>query len=165
MEAEGILTALAEVAIAITGFSGIVVALDRSDQPWSELEKTRLTMLLEVSISCVFFSFLPVLFYMAELSPPSIWFWSSGLWLVHIFVVFVYRLRQFPRLRNRDEEPSVRLVYLFMLVTSGISIVAQVANVGWLMSPWPHLLAVLQGLLFSCIFFVRLLRRFVGPAA
>jgi hypothetical protein len=52
-----------------------------------------------------------------------------------------------------------------LLVTVSIAIAVQVANVGLLMAPWPHVFAVLQGLLVSCVFFVRLLRRVVGPAA
>ncbi len=38
MEAEGILIALAEVAIAIAGFSGIVVALQYRAAVWSDID-------------------------------------------------------------------------------------------------------------------------------
>jgi hypothetical protein len=72
MQAEGLLIALAEVAIAITGFSGIVVALDRSEKPWSKLDKARRAMLLRISISCVFWSFFPILHYVANVSTESI---------------------------------------------------------------------------------------------
>jgi hypothetical protein len=47
------------VAIAIAGFSGIVVALQRSDVPWSELDKKRFSMILELSLASVFWSFIP----------------------------------------------------------------------------------------------------------
>jgi hypothetical protein len=162
MEAEGILTTLAEVAIAIAGFSGIVVALDRSEGPWSELDRVRLSMLLQVSISCVFWSLLPIFLNVAEVVPASIWFWSSAMWLVYIFVVLGYRLRrQLPNLGQLDEDTSVRPVLAFILFTVTVSIILQIANVGWLMAPWPYVLAVLEGILVSCLFFVRLLSRVV----
>ncbi len=41
MEAEGILTTLAEVAIAIAGFSGNVVALQNRTVDWSDTDKLR----------------------------------------------------------------------------------------------------------------------------
>ncbi len=162
MEAEGILTALAEVAIAIAGFSGIVVVLDRSDQPWSELDRARFTMLLNISLSCVFWSFFPILLHVAELPPASIWFWSSASWLVYMLISLGNRLRHRPGL---GDDPSVKAILAFMFVGLALCVAAQVANVGWLRAPWPHVLAVLQGLLVACIFFVRLLRRVTRPAA
>jgi hypothetical protein len=165
MEAEGILTALAEIAIAIAGFSGIVVALDRSGQPWSELDRARLSMLLQVSLSCVFWSLLPIALHLANLPPTSVWLWSSGLWLAYMCAVLAHRLRRISRVAIPDEDPSVRWVLAFMFVTVGIALVVQLANVVWLAQPWPHVLALLEGLLISCVFFVRLLRRIVQPSA
>ena len=118
MEAEGILTALAEVSIAIAGFSGIVVALDRSDQPWSEADRARLWMLLHTSIACVFWSLFPILLHLAERPPESVWFWSSGAWLVYILFVLGYRFRQ----RQPLENIEARLVLAFLLVTVAIAI-------------------------------------------
>lgn len=165
MEAEGILTALAEVAIAIAGFSGIVVVLDRSGEPWSELDRRRLSMLLQISLSCVFMSFLPVLLQLAEVPTASVWFWSSALWLVYIFLALSYRLRQMPSASAIAEDPSVRVVMALMFITVAISAVAQIANVAWLRAPWPHVFAIILGLLMSSIYFVRLFRRVVGPVA
>jgi len=164
MEAEGILTALAEVAIAIAGFSGIVVVLDRSDQPWSELDRARFTMLLQISLSCVFWSFFPILLHLAEVPPASIWFWSSASWLIYMLISLGSRIRQRPRSERLFDDPSVKAVLAFMFVGLAISVSVQVANVGWLRAPWPYVLAVLQGLLVACTFFVRLLRRFTKPA-
>jgi hypothetical protein len=141
MEAEGILTALAEVAIAIAGFSGIVVALKRRGEPWSESDKTRFSVLLQISLSCVFWSFTPIVLYLVNTSAVSVWGWSTGIWLMFV------------------------LGGIVMIGVLVISVAAQVANVGWLRTSWPHVLAILLSLLLSSILFVRLLRRVIGPAA
>jgi hypothetical protein len=165
VEAEGLLTTLAEVAIAIAGFSGIVVAVNRSNQPWSRVDKSRLTMLLQISFGCVFWSFLPILFHLAHVPEASIWFWSSGLWLIFIFGTVGYRLRQLPGAGDLHEDPTIKRVLLFIFVSLVIAIAAQVANVVWLRTPWPYVLAIMEGLLVASVFFVRLLRRIVGPVA
>jgi hypothetical protein len=166
MQAEGILIGLAEVAIALAGFSGIVVVLDRGDHPWSDLDRLRLSMLLQVSISCVFLSFLPIFLTIAGVQSASVWSWSSALWLAYMVIVLGYRARSSVSLRgNPDVDLSVKLVLAFMMTTLAIAVLVQLANVAWLRSPWPHVLAVLQGLLIGCVFFVRLLRRIVTPTA
>lgn len=167
MEAEGILTVLAEVSIAITGFSGIIVALDRSEEPWSTLDKVRLSMLLQVSISCVIWSLVPILLHVGDVSADSIWLWSSGLWLGYIGVALGYRLRRLPGFVAQDEDSAdspAWWILALMLAVIALSMVVQAVNVVWLMAPWPHVLTLMLGLLISCVFFVRLLRRVVAPA-
>jgi hypothetical protein len=164
VEAEGILTAIAEVAIAIVGFSGIVVVLDRSEVPWSKLDSARLSMLLQISIACVFWSFAPILLHLADVSAASIWFWSSGLWIAFTLAGIGVRVRTLSQLEIRDQDPSVRWLLAFMFSTLAMSVAVQAVNVAWLMAPWPHVFAMLQGLLVACLFFVRLLSRVITPA-
>jgi hypothetical protein len=165
MEAEGILTALAEVAIAIAGFSGIVVALKRRGEAWSESDKTRFSVLLQISLSCVFWSFTPIVLYLVNTSAVSVWGWSTGIWLMFVLGGIAYRLPRIRRATSLDAEPPARVVMALMIGVLVISVAAQVANVGWLRTSWPHVLAILLSLLLSSILFVRLLRRVIGPAA
>ena len=60
MEVEATLAVLAEIAIAIAGFSGIVAALSRrTESEWTALDRIRLGMLLQISLVGALFSLLP----------------------------------------------------------------------------------------------------------
>ena len=164
MEAEGILTTLAEVAIAIAGFSGIVVALQNRTVDWSETDKLRFSALLQVSFESVFFSFVPIVLYLMHPSEPFVWRWSSGLWLVYIACTAAYRVPQFPRVSAPGSDTSKAVVGF---VFSGLctSVLLQVANVVWLRVSWPHVVTVMLEMLLAFVLFVRLLRAVIGTAA
>ncbi len=164
MEAEGILTALAEVAIAIAGFSGIVVALQIRTVAWSETDKLRFSMLLQVSFECVFFSFVPIVLYLMHPSEPFVWRWSSGLWLVYIACIVAYRVPQLSRVSAPASDTS-KAVVGFTFSSFCISVLLQVANVVWLRVSWPHVVTVILGMLVAFVLFLRLLREVIGTAA
>ena len=165
MEAEGILTVLAEVAIAIAGFSGIAVALQGRSGSWSETDKLRFSMLLQVSLSCVFWSLVPIVLHLIYASEPFVWSWSSGIWLFSIICLVSYRIRQRPRIPDQEADQVYRAARVFIFSLLGISVLLQIANVGWLRIPWPHVVTVMLGLLITAFLFIRLLRRVVEPAA
>jgi hypothetical protein len=164
MEAEAILTTLAEVAIAIAGFSGIVVALQNRTVVWSEMDKVRFSMLLQVSFGCVFFSFVPIVLYLMHPSEPFVWRWSSGLWLVYIACVAAYRVPQLRRVSAPGSDTS-NAALGFLIIVICTSVLLQVANVVWLRVSWPHVVTVMLSLLLAFVLFVRLLRAFIGTAA
>ena len=153
MEAEGILTTLAEVAIAIAGFSGIVVALQNRTVDWSETDKLRFSSLLQVSFGCVFFSFLPIVLYLMNPSEPFVWRWSSGLWLLYIACTAAYRLPQVPRVSVPGSDTS-KAALGFLFIHGCTSVLLQVANVVWLQVSWPHVVTVMLGMLLACVVFV-----------
>ena len=162
MEAEGILIALAEVAIAIAGFSGIVVALQYRAAVWSDIDKIRFSGLLQESFASVSFSFVPIVLHLMHPHEPFVWRWTSGLWLVYIVCTVFYRIRQLPRFAAPDTS-KVALGFAFSVL--GISALLQIANVGWLTASWPHVVTVMLTLLLAFVLFVRLLRAIVGPPA
>jgi hypothetical protein len=162
MEAEGILTTLAEVAIAIAGFSGIVVALQNRTVVWSEMDELRFSMLLQVSFGGVLFSFVPIVLYLMHPSEPFVWRWSSGLWLVYIACTTAYRV---PQSRIVVSAPGSNAAVRFMFIVFCTSALLQVANVVWLRVSWPHVVTVMLSLLLAFVLFVRLLRAFIGTAA
>ncbi len=74
MEESETLRTLAEVAVALTGFTGIVAVLGRrAGGEWSPLEWLRLRMLLEASLAVLFLSLLPVLLSTLRPSQGSLW--------------------------------------------------------------------------------------------
>ena len=164
MEAEGILTTLAEVAIAIAGFSGVVVALQNRTVVWSEMDKLRFSMLLQVSFGGVLFSFVPIVLYLMHPSEPFVWRWSSGLWLVYIACTAAYRVPQLPRVSAPGSATSkAALWFVFSIFCT--MVLLQVANVVWLRVSWPHVITVILGMLLAFVLFVRLLRAVIGTPA
>jgi hypothetical protein len=166
MEAEGILTTLAEVAIAIAGFSGIVVALQNRTVDLSETDKLRFSALLQVSFGAVFFSFVPIVLYLMHPSEPFVWRWSSGLWLVYIACTAAYRvpqLRRFSVSGPRADTSKAALGFLFIQLCT--SVLLQVANVVWLRVSWPHVVTNILGMFLAFVLFVRLLRAVICTAA
>jgi len=159
MESEGILTTLAEVGIAIAGFSGIVVALQHRSGDWSETDKVRFSMLLQVSLAGVFSSLIPMLLHLISPTKTFVWGWSSGLWLAYILASLVYRVPRIQRAASGDPEPRSKFMVAYMLSTVALSVLLQIANLAWLRAPWPHVLTVLLSLLLASLLFVRLLRR------
>jgi hypothetical protein len=89
------LRTLAEVAVALTGFTGIVAVLGRrAGGEWSPLELLRLRMLLETSLGVLFLSLLPVLLLTLRLSQETVWRVSNALQgVVHLGGALVLYLR------------------------------------------------------------------------
>jgi hypothetical protein len=85
---------IAEISIALAGFSGIVAVMgQRASGEWSPAELTRLRLLLEVSLLVVFLSFLPALMLRGT-SPTVAWRVSSGVCgLAHLLPLAMYIVR------------------------------------------------------------------------
>ena len=78
MNEADILQTFAEVGIALTGFTGIVVALARRSRgDWTPVELGQLHDLLWTSLVVVFFSFLPLVLVRA-LTPEATWRLASA---------------------------------------------------------------------------------------
>ena len=71
------LQTIAEVGVALAGFSGLVVALRKKTGPLSEVEKYRLQVLLTLAFGAVFLSFLPEILTSLELQTGRAWLYSG----------------------------------------------------------------------------------------
>lgn len=66
MESGDILTTIAEIAIAIAGFSSVIVALSpKPISEWSPIERFNFRVLLQVAAVTVFFSLIPLVLHRA----------------------------------------------------------------------------------------------------
>jgi hypothetical protein len=85
MTSHDTLVLIAELAVAIAGFSGVVVALEgRGVGEWSATQRFNLRVLLQVSALTIFFSIFPLILERAIEQPVS---WRIALWaygLVHL---------------------------------------------------------------------------------
>ncbi len=165
MESEGILTALAEVGIAIAGFSGIVVALQHRSGGWPEIDKFRFNMLLQVSLVGVFSSLIPILLHLVNPAKTFVWAWSSGLWLAYILVTVVYRVPRNITAVTAAPEPWSRFMGAYMFTSLTLQVLLQTTNLVWLRDSWPHVLTILLGLFLASLFFIRLLHGVIGRSA
>ena len=165
MESEGILTALAEVGIAIAGFSGIVVALQHRSGGWPEIDKFRFNLLLQVSLVGVFSSLIPILLHLVNPGRTFVWAWSSGLWLAYALPMAVYRVPRALRTYTANPEPWSKFMGAYIFTSLTLQVLLQTTNLVWLREPWPHVLTVLLSLLLASLLFIRLLHGVIGRSA
>jgi hypothetical protein len=90
------LSAAAQIAVALAGFAGVVVAFRSSSlHEWSPLDKHRLWLLMSSALIPLFSCLFGMLLLTIEPMPISIWRWCSGCsFLFAVAFVFLSRRRQ-----------------------------------------------------------------------
>jgi hypothetical protein len=147
---------IAEVGISITGFAGIVAAVDRRSHA-SVLEiHGPLSVLILASLSVVFFSFVPEWLAAAGASSAAIWQISNGLYGLYRlgYISIIIRASFHPGAQTR-----LRTTLFLGLIVGATGVLAGVGAFA------PHhyfiyLTALLFGLYVALMNFARLLR---GP--
>ena len=164
MDSHDALTTLAEIAIAIAGFSGIAAVLGRRNQgEWSPSDVVRLRSLLVVSFTIVIFCFFPIILSLAVADSEKVWAVSSGAWIVQSVVAILFGVRDARQVvRTTGEALDRKFVGLVALLFVGLEVL-QAANVLVVRDAWPYLSALVAHLVFPFAMFLRLLRRVLGP--
>ena len=160
MNEEALLTTVAEVGIAIAGFSGIAVVLGhRTDGEWSPQDTFRMRLLLRTSFAAVLFGLLPLALSSTDLPEVSVWTVASGFYLAFIVggltTVILWDRGTF----TASTEPIGRIYSSVFPALLATELALLVANLVVLRTAWPYLFALLVTLTVSFIQFVRLLRR------
>lgn len=97
MTSHDTLVLIAEISVAIAGFSSVVVALEgRRVRHWSPVQRFNLRVLLQVSALTIFFCVFPLILERAVEQPAS---WRIALWcygLVHLADVASFIARRPP---------------------------------------------------------------------
>jgi hypothetical protein len=110
----------AELAVAIGGFSGVIVALEaRGVREWTPVRRRNLRILLQLAALALLFSLLPLGAYrLAE--RPNFWRWALGLYgIAHVVDATSFIFRQPPSIRFAP--PLVGLeVAALQLVVAGV---------------------------------------------
>jgi hypothetical protein len=142
---------LAEIAVALAGFTGIVGVLGRRGEATSgAISWLRLRTMLEIALRNAAFALLPLPFLEFPLAEPLIWRIGSGAYLV---TLLVYVLVQ----RRRDHASAVPTLTGPLLILLPISVLACVANVLGLSGPYAfsfYLLSLLLGLFTGGMLFL-----------
>ena len=130
VQGSDVLTVIAEIGVALAGFSGIVVALrQRSVESWSILEVLRLRLMLYASVSALLFALLPFAPHHLGASPAVIWSASS----LALAVLFVFAL-SLPSARTRPSRTGLSLRwYVFYSSGTLIATATLLANAGGLL--------------------------------
>jgi len=78
MNGTEILTTIAQLGVAVAGFSGIAIAFNRQPGGLSDFEAFRLSLLFANSLAAVFLSLIPFGFFYLGWSQEMIWRTASG---------------------------------------------------------------------------------------
>jgi hypothetical protein len=99
------LTTIAEVAVGLAGFSGVVVVLGRQPGQFSRVEAGRLVVLLLSSFGALFFALMPFALFPLGLNPAAVWRTAGG--LVAVFALSHLAISYAELLRVRREAPEI----------------------------------------------------------
>ena len=159
MDPQDALTTVAEIAIAIAGFSGIAAVLGRrSEGEWAPYDVFRLRALLRISFGVVIFCFLPIVLSSASVAPEKTWALSSGAWLVCFSALLASDLREVRRITKLTGEPVERgSAALVGSLAVGV-FALHALNVLVIREAWAYLAGLVAMLTVPFSAFLRLLR-------
>jgi len=155
---------MAEVSVALAGFTGVVAAFGHRRGQWSSADTMRFRVMLGTSLSGLVFSILPFAFHHMGTESAATWAISSGLlasYFVIMTLVDTHRIRQVVAQRDSHFRmwPGVLSFCL-----AGVAVVTQVLNaldIGFHRAFGPYFLGLCCLLLLCALMFIRLLS-FVG---
>ena len=162
LQGSDVLTILAEIFVAFTGFTGIVAALgQRSEGKWRPIDVIRFRSLLEASVGGLILSVSPFAFYYFGAAQTDIWRIGSALLAIYIVFGFFKTIRRHQKLRANDDPDFVPGVRWFLLIVA-IPVVAMLTlnalGIG-LHEAFPgYLVGLIFVLLMCCAMFFLLLR-------
>lgn len=127
MENADILTTIAEVAIALTGFTGVVAVFGRRSRgAWTPHELLQLRALVETSLTAFFVSFVPALLAMVVDSESHVWRSANVvLGLAHAanLAAFSLRMRMAPSTAGQVTLATVGVVFIATHLLVGVGLV------------------------------------------
>ena len=150
----------AQIAVALAGFAGVVVAFRRDSlHEWSPVDKFRLWLLLTNSVAPLICCLFAILLLTVKPEPISIWRWCSAfstlLLLPYIFMGGRTRAKLGrDAIRNMG---SYRYVYYGMTIVGTGIILCQVVNAAFLNLFWIFFLGIAFHLSAGILQFVRMI--------
>lgn len=152
------LNVVAQVAVTLAGFAGIVVVFrPESVHQWSALDKFRLRLLLINSALPLGYALSGILLLSIDPPPVAIWRWCSG-FTVATQLVFIMTIRSPRRSIPPAEFQSVsKMMFYSALVVASIAMALQVINVAFWNRFWPFFAALFVHLVYAIAQFVRMI--------
>src|SRR5256886_11648130 len=132
MNGADILTTIAELAVGVTGFSGIVIAFNRAPGRLSDLEAYRILILFSTSLAALFFPLVPFALFHLGWSDLAIWRTGNALIVTFEIVFLLIFLGPVRRFWRRHREIFNIWLYSFLAVGHVVSAVTQFFSaIGW----------------------------------
>ena len=158
MDVPEILIGIAEIAIALGGFTGVVVAFgSRREGAWHPGDRLRLGFLLEASLTAAGFALLGLLLIAADLGSQTTWMVCSAAWAA--FMVYSLVASRVALKVNQEAHGDIDRFANRVTATLFIVFIAlQVANVLRLQELWPFLAGLVLNLAGAAMQFARLIR-------
>lgn len=160
IEQQALLNEIAQLALAVVGFSGIVVVLgQRSVGSWSKADIGRMSVMMTTAFRTLFAALFPLVLIQFGLADAIVWGWSSGI-VALIGIFAIVRIARYARSIDADEH-HIPWLQTTMLFLSFISIVINVLNAAGIVfdrSFGPYFLTLMIAFGMSCIYFVRLVQ-------
>ena len=123
MDYQDLLQTLAEVSVALAGFSGVVSVFGRRHTgDWDPADRLHLSFMLETSLAVLFLSLLPFALLSVELSPRPTWTIMSGVMAAYLVVTFGAATYRYRRL-SRDQRTGLGRIYGFAMTLGDSSVV------------------------------------------
>ena len=163
MEPFEALSLCGEIAIAITGFSGVVFVFgERGGEGWGEVDRVRFRMLFTGTLIPLTLIALASVLDSSQMSQGSIWRTCSAVYLVTASATAFLNVRAARRASSGD--PNLQVLRFASIWRGGAIALAiavlvlalQLANVVSIQSFWPVLVAVWWGISLSLFAFVGL---------
>lgn len=150
---ESILIVIAEISVALAGFSGIAAAFGRRQQrTWSGDERAKLANLLNHSGIALFASLIPLIFAQAGGFDAGLWMVCSLLWVFFASFGIGFSIRNLRRARREGGLET----FPFSLAGFVALWLFQVGNALIWQMAWPYFLALTGNLAFAFVQFMSL---------
>ncbi len=158
MDKVELLIGIAEIAVALAGFTGVVVAFgSRSQGSWNPGDRLRLAFLLEASLTAAGFSLLALLALAVTNDEPLIWSVLSGVWILFTAGSLWTSHRRFKD-NAEVRDGADRLANGIVTTLFYSLIILQLANIVLWQQFSPFLAAIFLNLAGAAMQFARLIR-------
>lgn len=153
-----VLVGLAEIAVALAGFTGVVVVFgSRSAGSWLPGDRLRLGFLLEASLTAGGFALLALVLYSSMRQAGSAWATVSGLWALYM-IFSLYRSRQQIQENLEHHHDIDRAANRLVSALFSALIILQLINILYWREFAPVLAALVLNLAGAAMQFARLIR-------
>jgi len=153
MQYNDVIPVFAEVAIAITGFSGVVSIFGGSAGERSEIDLTRLFSLLTASLSAFIFCLIALALIASSVSEETTWQIVSAMVALER-MAWIFRFSKVRKLFVASRQFAA--FYYFFFVGSIVVVILSVMNSVLIEDAWPFLWSIVWYLVESSFVFVRL---------
>ena len=168
MENAGVLQLLAELALGVLGFSGVVAVLGRrSAGEWAPIDRVRFFTMISLAGLVLLLALLPFPFHSAGFASQPIWGWCSGVGAILLVCNGVATRIFYPAPTGVFTDPGtsrLATAYIAPAIIGALFLFAMNATgIGLEHSATPYLVAVLLTFGVPVLLFIRLLYTAIGP--